>query len=237
MTLREKAWAVYERLLATYGERERVPRRPPMRELISTMLSHRTTHDDEELAYARMIDAFGGWEAVRDAPEDALAEAFRSARFPEAKARNVKKALALILDARGGAELDFLAELPPEEGLEWLMRLPGVGLKTASLVLLFNFGKPLLPVDTHLHRVSSRLGLIHPKTSAEKAHAELLALLPKDAHVLYNFHIDMLRHGQRVCVWGRPRCEKCPLTDLCDWYAAHRAPQPASTGRASEGKA
>lgn len=224
MTLREKAWAVYGRLLKAYGERERLPRRPPMRELISTMLSHRTTHDDEELAYARMKEAFGDWEAVRDAPEDALAHAFRSARFPETKARNVKKALEMILAERGDADLDFLAELPPEEGLEWLMRLPGVGLKTASLVLLFNFGKPLLPVDTHLHRVSARLGLISPRTSAEKAHAELLSLLPKDPHVLYNFHIAMLRHGQRVCVWGRPRCERCPLTDLCDYYAAHHPP-------------
>ncbi len=223
MTLAEKTWAVYQGLLAAYGEHERVPRRENMRELISTMLSHRTTHADEELAYGRMLERFPTWEAVRDAPEDELAHEVRSSRYPEAKARNIKKTLHSIIAERGEASIDFLAEMSAEEGLRWLMALPGVGLKTASLVLLFNFGKLVLPVDTHVHRVSGRLGLIPPKMSAEKAHAELLALLPEDAHVLYNFHIDMLRHGQKVCVWGRPRCEKCPLTDLCDWYAEHRA--------------
>lgn len=229
MTLREKTWTVYERLLATYGERERTPpRREAMRELISTMLSHRTTHANEERAYFLMLERFPSWEAVRDAPTEELAKAISSAKFPGSKAPNIQKALRRILGERGAADLDFLADLSAEEGLKWLTQLPGVGLKTASLVLLFNFGKPLLPVDTHVHRVSGRLGLIHPKTSAEKAHTELLELLPKDAHVLYTFHINMLRHGQKVCVWSRPRCEQCPLTDVCDWYAEHRAGRQAA---------
>jgi endonuclease III len=223
MTLREKAWSVYERLLTTYGERRRdPPRRENMRELVSTMLSHRTTHANEETAYERMLEAFPTWEAVRDAPETDLAHAFRSAKFPEAKARNVKAALSRIIQERGEADIDFLADLSPEDGLAWLMALPGVGLKTASLVLLFNFGKPVLPVDTHVHRVSGRVGLIPPKMSAEKAHGALLKLFPKDPDVLYAFHVNTLRHWQRVCVWGTPRCERCPLTDLCDWYKEHR---------------
>jgi len=96
-----------------------------------------------------------------------------------------------------------------------------VGIKTASLVLLFCFSKPLLPVDTHVHRVSQRLGLIGPKVSANTAHKLLLDLLPQDPHVLYNFHVTMLRHGQRLCLWGTPHCERCPLRERCDWYAAH----------------
>ena len=102
------------------------------------------------------------------------------------------------------------------------MALHGVGIKTASLVLLFCFAKPVLPVDTHVHRVSQRVGLIGPKVGAEAAHHQLLALFPPDPYVLFNFHIAALKHGQQLCVWGSPRCEPCPLKDLCDWYQKNR---------------
>lgn len=225
--LRAKAWAVYEALLERYGERPRVPRREPLHELVSTMLSHRTTARQEGEAFARMWARYGSWDAVRDADPDELAAELAPARWPEAKAANVRRALALIAERRGDWSLDFLAEWPADEGLAWLLDLPGVGVKTATLVLLFCFGKPLLPVDTHLHRVSGRLGLIGPKTSAEKAHRELLALLPADDHVLFNFHVSMLRHGQKLCVWRDPRCGDCPLRARCDWYRERRADTPA----------
>lgn len=219
--LRTKTWDVYQQLLKTYGERPLEPRREPMHELISTMLSHRTTHDNEEMAYRRMRERFGSWEAIRDAPVEALSEAISTATFPEAKAPNIQQALAQIIAEGEEASLELLRDMPAEEGLAWLMALPGVGIKTASLVLLFCFSKPLLPVDTHVHRVSQRLGLIGPKVSANAAHKLLLDLLPQDPHVLYNFHVTMLRHGQRLCVWGTPHCERCPLRERCDWYAAH----------------
>jgi endonuclease-3 len=101
------------------------------------------------------------------------------------------------------------------------MDLPGVGVKTASLVLLFCFGKAVLPVDTHVHRVSQRTGLIGPKVNPTAAHPLLLNLLPLDPYILFNFHVSLLRHGQKICIWGAPRCEKCPLTDICDWYQSH----------------
>jgi endonuclease III len=225
----QQAAEVYRRLLAEQGERPHLPRREPMRELISTMLSHRTTHADEELAYTRMWERFGSWEGIRDAPVEALAHEIRSARFPEVKAPNIQKVVGRIIAERGEARIDFLAELSAEEGMRWLTSLPGVGLKTASLVLLFCFAKPVLPVDTHVHRVSGRLGLIGPKVSAEAAHRLLPALLPADSHVLFNFHVSMLRHGQRVCVWGTPRCERCVLRDICDYYQATRhAPMGAA---------
>jgi len=217
-----KAWEIYRRLLRTYGERPLTPRRKPMHELISTMLSHRTTGHNEALAFKRMWKRFGSWEAIRDAPVEELIQAIAPANFAEAKAPNIKETLRRIIAAQGEPTLDFLRDLSLEEGLRWLMSLPGVGIKTASLVLLFCFGKPALPVDTHVHRVSQRLGLIGPKVNPTAAHALLQALLPPDPHILYNFHVNVLRHGQQVCVWGVPRCDRCPLTDLCDWYQQHR---------------
>jgi endonuclease III len=221
--LHEKIHTVYELLLAQQGERPNLPRREPMRELISTMLSHRTTHRNEELAYNQMWERFGSWEGIRDAPVDELTAALQPATFPEVKAPNIKATLVIIIAERGRAEIDFLADLPPAEGMAWLMKLPGVGVKTASLVLLFCFGKPVLPVDVHVHRVSQRLGLIGKKVDATAAHPLLQAMLPQEAHVLYNFHVAMLRHGQRICVWNTPKCEECVLKAHCDYYATVRA--------------
>ncbi len=220
--LQIKTREVYQLLLEMHRERPHIPRREPMHELISTMLSHRTTGANEDLAYSRMWERFGSWEAIRDAPLPDLVDAISPSNFPEVKAPNIQKTLAKIIAERGEAEISFLAALPAEEGLRWLTLLPGVGVKTATLVLLFCFAKPVMPVDTHLHRVCGRLGLIGPKASAESAHATLLQLLPADAFVLFNFHIAMLRHGQKICVWNVPRCEKCLLTEICDYFQQNR---------------
>ncbi|MHB8624990.1 MAG: endonuclease III domain-containing protein [Aggregatilineales bacterium] len=216
--LRVKAMTVYERLTALHGLRPLVPRREPMHELISTILSHRTTGANEDRAYRAMWDRFGSWQAIRDAPLDALIEAIAPSNFAEVKAPYIKGTVARIFELRGESSLEFLRDMPTDEALEWLMALPGVGIKTASLVLLFCFSKPVLPVDTHVHRVSQRVGLIGPKVDPTAAHKVLLELLPADPYVLFNFHIACLRHGQKICIWGTPRCAKCPLTDSCDWY-------------------
>jgi endonuclease-3 len=221
--LRGKAMEVYRRLVQTYGMRDLTPRREPMRELISTMLSHRTTHNNEEKAYFQMLERFGTWEGVRDAPLNELIDAIAPSNFPEIKAPNIQATLRRIVEDRGEANIDFLRDLPAEEGLAWLTSLPGVGIKTATLVLLFCFGKPVMPVDTHVHRVSQRIGLIGPKVNPTAAHPLLLALLPNDPVVLITFHKDMLKHGQQICIWSTPRCEKCPMTDICNWYQENRA--------------
>jgi endonuclease-3 len=218
-----KAQQAYELLLERYGNNPLVPRREPMHELISTILSHRTTEANESRAYRQMRERFGDWEAIRDAPVDELAEAIAPANFAEAKAPKIKAVLARIIAERGAATIDFLADVSVDEGMAWLTNLPGVGPKTASLVLLFCFAKPILPVDTHVHRVSQRLGLFGPKVNPTQAHAILWQLLPDDAQWLYNYHINLLRHGQQICVWGRPRCERCPLTAICDYYQASQA--------------
>ncbi|MBA3470488.1 MAG: endonuclease III [Herpetosiphonaceae bacterium] len=218
-----KAQQVYDLLLEHYGNNPLVPRREPMHELISTILSHRTTEANEARAYRQLRERFGDWEAVRDAPVAELATAIAPSNFAEAKVPKIKAVLAQISAERGAAEIGFLADLPVEEGMGWLMRLPGVGPKTAALVLLFCFAKPILPVDTHVHRVSQRLGFFGPKVNPTQAHPILWKLLPHDAQWLYNYHINQLRHGQQICVWGRPRCERCPLTAICDYYQSSQA--------------
>ena len=218
MTLPEKAALTYDLLIQLHGEIPRVPRREPMHELISTLLSHRTTEAQEARAFEAMMERFQTYEAIRVAPFEELVESIQGVNWPEVKASNIQKVLNRIYEERGALSIAFLGELPTAQAQQWLLDLPGVGLKTATLVLLFCFGKPVLPVDTHLHRVSGRIGLIGAKVSAEKAHDELLALLPADAHVLYNFHIAMLRHGQKICVWKAPRCAKCPLAEFCDYF-------------------
>jgi endonuclease-3 len=225
-TLTGKALEVYRRLLHTFGEHPLKPRRNPMHELISTMLSHRTTQQNEAEAFDKMWKRYGSWEAIRDAPLAELTQTIEPANFPEVKAPRIKEVLTRIIEERGEASIGFLADLSPEAGLDWLTALPGVGIKTASLVLLFCFGKPVLPVDTHVHRVSQRLGLISPKVNPTAAHPLLLSLFPPDPHVLFNFHVNMLRHGQQICIWSSPRCERCPLTDLCHWYREHKLGLP-----------
>lgn len=218
---RSKARAVYDRLAKAYGLRPWQPRRDALRELISTILSHRTTSANEWAAMDRLWQTFGSWEAIRDAPVQEIARAIRGVNWPERKAPHIKRVLQLISERRGGElNVDFIKDLPTAEGMAWLRSLPGVGVKTASLLLLFNFRKPVLPVDTHVHRVSQRLGLIEAKTSPEKAHDVLARLLPRDPDVYWNFHLNMIRHGREVCVWGKPHCERCVLTELCEYYNA-----------------
>ena len=226
--LKAQAWQVYERLLETYGVLPLKPRRAPMHELISTMLSHRTTQRNEALAYDQMWERFGSWEAIRAAPLNELIESIAPSNFAEVKAPNIQEALRRIIAKRGEPSIDFLQDLPAEDGVRWLTALPGVGIKTATLVLLFCFAKPVLPVDTHVHRVSQRLGLIGPRVNPTAAHPLLQALFPADAVVLFNFHKHLLKHGQQICPWGMPHCERCMLTDLCDWFKANHAPSATS---------
>lgn len=223
-TLSAKAIAMYDLLVATYGVQPLVPRRDPMHELISTILSHRTTGKNEDSAYHKMRARWPTWEQVRDAPTDELAAAIAESNYAEQKAPRIQEVLRRIIDERGSADIDFLQDMPLDEAMTWLTALPGVGPKTASLVLLFCFARPVLPVDTHVHRVSQRVGLIGPKIDATAAHPLLLALFPPDPQILFTFHIDTLRHGQQICVWATPRCERCSLTEICNFFQRQRKP-------------
>jgi endonuclease-3 len=215
--LSAKAVEVTQRLTEKYGE---VPfsSKDPMSMLVDIILSHRTRDEDTATAYDNLLKRFGSWEAVRDAPAGEVQGAIANVTFPEVKAPRLQALMRRITEERGELRLDFLWDLPVEEGAAWLSRLEGVGPKTAACVLLFSCQQPLLPVDTHVHRISIRLGLIGKKVTADNAHALVQALLPQDARSIYNFHKGLLRHGQRICVYERPRCNQCVVTDLCDYY-------------------
>ena len=219
--LRTKAAEVTRRLTERYGELP-FSSKDPMSMLVEILLSHRTYDAQTDAAYENLLRRFGSWEAVRDAPVAEVQAAIENVNFPEVKAPRIQAVMRQITQERGDLNLDFLRELPVEEGALWLNRFEGVGPKTTACVLLFSCQKPILPVDVHVHRVSIRLGLIGKKVSADAAHNLLPALLPPDARSIYNFHKALLRHGQRLCVFERPRCKQCNLTDLCDYYQAAR---------------
>ncbi|MBO0939907.1 endonuclease III [Fibrella sp. HMF5335] len=229
MTSAEKTQLAHHLLNEHYGVQAIYGRVDPMHELIGTILSHRTTHANEVTAYRTMRERFPTWEAVRDAPLPDLIAAIHTANYPEVKAPYIQNVLRELIAERGAANIDFLQDLSTEEAMDWLTKLPGIGLKTATLLLLFSFHKPVLPIDTHVHRVTQRLGLIGPKVSAEKAHALLLSYLPTDATELFNFHKHFYWHGQRVCTWYTPKCEACVLAPHCDFLQSGKTMVLSST--------
>src|SRR5947209_3442800 len=216
--LSAKALEVTQRLTEFYGELP-FSNKDPMSMLVDIILSHRTRDEQTAAAYDNLLKRFGSWEAVRDAPVNEVQDTIANVNFPEVKAPRLQAIMRQITEERGELNLDFLCDLPVAESAAWLNRFEGVGPKTAACVLLFSCQQPILSVDVHVHRVSGRLGLIGKKVSADAAHDLLQALLPQDARSIYNFHKALLRHGQRICVFERPRCSKCVLTDLCDYYS------------------
>ena len=215
--LSAKAAEVTKRLTDVYGELP-FSSKDPMSMLVEILLSHRTYDAQTDAAYDNLLKHFGSWEAVRDAATGEVQAAIENVNFPEVKAPRIQAVMRQITEERGNLKLDFLCDLPIPESTQWLNRFEGVGPKTTACVLLFACQRAILPVDTHVARTSIRLGLIGKKVSAEAAHNLLQALLPEDARSIYNFHKALLRHGQRICVFERPRCARCPLQDLCDYY-------------------
>ena len=224
-----KALEVTRRVTARHGA-ARFSSRDPLSMLVNIILSHRTKKAENAAAYRALRERFGSWEAVRDAPPGEVEAAIAPVTWPELKAPRIQAILRQITSERGELGLDFLCDLPVEEGAAWLGRLEGVGPKTVACVLLFSCRKPILPVDTHVHRTSIRLGLIGPRVTAEAAHPLLQALLPDDPQTIYDFHWGLLRHGQHPCVYGPPRCGECFLTDLCDYYRGTARPQRLGDG-------
>ncbi|HTI14572.1 MAG TPA: endonuclease III [Dictyobacter sp.] len=215
--LSAKAIEVTLRLTAAYGEEPFSPK-DPLSMLVDIILSHRTKDPQTATAYDNLLQRFGSWEAVRDAPTQEVQDTIANVNWPEVKAPRLQTILRQITEERGELNLNFLCDMSIEESMQWLNRFEGVGPKTTSCVLLFSCQQVTLPVDVHVHRVSGRLGLIGKKVSAENAHTLLQALLPQEARPIYNFHKGLLRHGQRICVYDKPKCDRCPITDLCDYY-------------------
>jgi endonuclease-3 len=228
---RHKAVQVHERLGAAYGLPAWPGRQDPVSTLVGTILSQNTSDINSDLAYRRLRDRFGSWEAVRDADPAAVIEAIRPAGLGNTKGPRIQNALQTISEACGALDLEFLADWPVEEAKAWLAHIDGVGPKTAAIVLLFALGRPAFPVDTHVHRVSGRLGLIG-RVSRERAHDELERLLSPEQY--YPFHMNLIRHGRQVCVSRMPRCHQCVVCDLCDYYRQLAAGRAPDAGQAME---
>jgi endonuclease-3 len=216
MNPRDKALEVHQRLLQVMGERPRHRHLDPVSQLVCTIISQNTNDNLRDQAYETLRQRFPTWEEVRDAPLQEIVEAIQVAGLGQTKGPRMQQALRRITAERGKLELDFLRQMSVEDAKAWLTAMNGVGPKTAAIILLFSLGMPAFPVDTHVHRVSRRLGLIPPQTSREKAHELLEAMLPPETY--YVFHLNLIRHGREVCQARKPRCELCTLRDLCDYY-------------------
>jgi len=212
-----RALKVHQRLIEHYGEPIWRDPLPPIDELVSTILSQNTNDTNRDKAFIALRERFPTWEQVRDADSDEVIEAIRTAGLANQKGPHIQNALNKITELRGALELDFLREYSTEEAFNWLMQFKGVGPKTASIVLQFALGKPAFPVDTHIYRITGRLGLRPPKMNADKAHAHLAEQFPEDAY--YTAHLNIIRLGREICKARKPQCEVCPLQKMCAYYA------------------
>lgn len=212
--LKRKARRVHELLLKEHGE-PRWTRIDGVSELVGTILSQNTNDGNRDVAYARLRARYSTWEAVRDAPTAGVIEAIKPAGLSNQKGPRIQHALRRITEERGELNIDFLQHLPVEEARAWLMGIHGVGEKTAAIVLLFCYGMRAFPVDTHVHRVTGRLGLRPEAMNADDTHRLMEALCPPGAEG--PFHLNIIRHGREVCGARQPACERCVLARLCDY--------------------
>lgn len=201
---------IRRRLVDVYGRPVERPHGDPIGELVLTVLSQSTNDRNRDVAYLGLRERFGTWEEVRDAPNDDVESAIRRGGISKVKSRRIQD----ILEAIGEPlSLGHLPTLSVREAQDELCELPGVGRKTAACVLLFAFGMQDIPVDTHVSRVGTRLGLFRPGAPLEELHDAMLALTPKGA--AWEFHVNLLRHGRRTCSAQRPHCSACALDRMC----------------------
>jgi len=179
---------------------------------VLTVLSQNTNDRNRDVAYERLRERLATWAAVRDAPEDEVEEAIRPGGISRVKAHRIQA----ILRALGDDDLGWLEHAPLDDARAHLVALPGVGRKTAACVLLFAFGRPDVPVDTHVYRVGTRLALFRPRASFEEAHDEMLRLV-RGGDEAYEVHVNLIRHGRRTCSARAPRCPECPLRRMCPY--------------------
>ena len=211
MADRRRLRRILDKLRREYGRPLLRPHHKPIDELILTVLSQNTNDRNRDVAYDRLRERFPSWGSVRDAPVAEIEDAIRPGGLAPTKAVRIKQ----ILEAIGDDDLSWLAEGPLSEARDYLTELPGVGRKTAACVLLFAFGRPDVPVDTHVYRVGSRLGLWRERASFAEAHDEMLRLVSDDGQEAYETHVLLIRHGRRICSARSPDCPICPLRRMC----------------------
>jgi len=210
---RRRVRAIHRRLERHFGELLPPRRSDPLEELILTVLSQHTSDVNAERAFASLRAAFPTWEEVVRARPGAVADAIRSGGLANTKAPRIQAILREVRDREGRFDLESLRRMSDADATDFLSSMPGVGPKTAAVVLAFSLGRDAMPVDTHVHRVTTRLGWIPARTSEAKAHGVLAELVPAEIRV--PVHVALIRLGREVCKAGRPRCEVCPVFELC----------------------
>lgn len=205
--------AILNRLRKRFGDLGPPRRADPLEELILTVLSQHTSDLNAERAFEALRATFSSWEDIERAPAVVVADAIRSGGLANTKAPRIQAILREVREREGRFDLSTLRELSDEDARTYLTSLPGVGPKTAAVVLSFALGRDAIPVDTHVHRVSKRLGLVPPNVSAEAADRLLHALVPDGLRT--ELHVALIRLGREICKAPVPRCRECPLNDLC----------------------
>jgi endonuclease-3 len=206
---------VHQTLLRFYGEPIWRNPLPPVDELISTILSQNTNDINRDRAFEALRARYPTWEAVRDAPSSEVVDSIRVAGLANQKGPRLQQVLKQITAERGSLDLSFLNDVPLEEARAWLTKFNGVGPKTAAIVLCFSLGRPAFPVDTHVYRVTGRLGLRPEKLSVEDAHPYLEGIFPPETY--YAAHLNIIRLGREICHARNPECRACPLLSICDF--------------------
>jgi endonuclease-3 len=214
---RRRVYALRDRLRLVYGRPLEPPHHAPLDELILTVLSQSTNDRNRDVAFHALRARFPSWSAVRDAPNDEVEAAIRPGGISKVKSKRIQDILRALDDP---PSLDHLATATVEAARDELCALPGVGRKTAACVLLFSFGMPDIPVDTHVSRVGTRLGLFRPGAPFEELHDDMLAFTPRGQEL--EFHVNLLRHGRRTCHAQRPDCGGCDLNRMCPWFRSSR---------------
>jgi endonuclease-3 len=204
---------VQRRLRAEQGAFAPKPVLPVIDEVVATVLSQHTSDTNSERAFARLKERFPSWEQVAAAPAGQVADVIRCGGIADQKARRIQQILAAISEREGRIDLGRIHDLDDAAARAYLESLPGVGPKTAACVLTFAMGRAAFPVDTHVHRVATRLGWLPAKTTADRAHRLLAPMVPAD--IRYDLHVAMVSHGRAVCRAQVPRCGACVLNDLC----------------------
>ena len=213
--VKRRALKIHEKLLEALGEPSWRNPLPPIDELVSTILSQNTNDINRDRAFNALRAKFPSWEAVRDARVRDVISAIRPAGLANQKGPRIQQVLKAITEERGDLDLWFLKDLPLEEARAWLTKFNGVGPKTAAIVLCFSLGRPAFPVDTHIYRVTGRIGLRPAKMTVEQAHLHLEKLFPPETY--YAAHLNLIRLGREICHPRKPNCPKCPIRRLCDY--------------------
>lgn len=213
--LKKRAIAVHEKLLQAFGEPIWRNPLPAIDELVSTILSQNTNDVNRDRGFNALRAKLPTWEQVRDADPEVVIDAIKVAGLANQKGPRIQQVLHAITAERGSLNLDFLADLPVEEARAWLTKFNGVGPKTAAIVLCFSLNMPAFPVDTHIYRVSGRIGLRPEKMTVEQAHPHLESLFPPETY--YAAHLNIIRLGREVCGARKPNCPQCPILKLCEF--------------------